>query len=212
MTSSMTMTMSDMESMTMSTASSTAAAATATSTAMSMSMGDSSSCKISMLWNWYTIDACFLAQSWHITTKGAFAASCIGVMLLVVSLELLRRVGKEYDTFILRQFQRNIALDGANLKGQDNSGSCQSGPQIVTFRASPLQQLVRSVIHAMTFGLAYIIMLLAMYFNGFIIICIFIGAFLGKFLCDWMVQRVPMGGLLEQSGSQALEEPSVCCG
>ncbi|KAK4941334.1 hypothetical protein LTR10_018744 [Elasticomyces elasticus] len=160
-----------------------------------------------MLWNWYTIDACFLAESWHITTKGAFAASCIGVILLVVSLEFLRRVGKEYDTFILRQFQRNT-----NFKDHNNTDCCQSGPQIVTFRASPLQQLVRSVIHALTFGLAYIVMLLAMYYNGFVIICIFIGAFLGKFVCDWMVQRVPIGGLLQQSGSQGVEDPTVCCG
>ena len=37
----------------------TSTAAAATSSAMnSMSMDMSNSCKISMLWNWYTIDAC----------------------------------------------------------------------------------------------------------------------------------------------------------
>lgn len=161
---------------------------------------------------WLTSLEGFLAQGWHITSKGAFAASCIGVVLLVVSLELLRRVGKEYDTFIVRQFQRNIAAQAESFKGQNGSDCCQPGPQIVTFRASPLQQFVRSGIHAVIFGLAYIVMLLAMYYNGFILICIFVGAFLGKFVCDWMVQRVPVGGLLEQSGSQTIEEPTVCCG
>src|SRR5438128_1500329 len=28
-----------------------------------------------MLWNWYTIDSCFLASSWKITSTGAFAGS-----------------------------------------------------------------------------------------------------------------------------------------
>lgn len=35
-----------------------------------------------------------------------FAGSCIGVILLVISLEFLRRSAKEYDRYILRQFQR----------------------------------------------------------------------------------------------------------
>ena len=35
------------------------------------------------------------------------------------------------------------------------------------------------------FAVAYFVMLLAMYFNGYVIICIFIGAFLGAFLFSW---------------------------
>lgn len=202
-----------------------------------------------MLWNWYTIDACFLSPSWHITSHGAFAATCIGVVLLVVALEALRRVGKEYDEHIQRDFAARVALI-ANAGGASRSspssasgsggvcpsvaaggGGAGSGrgrggeagallllPQTVTFRASPLQQLVRSVIHAATFGLAYIVMLLAMYYNGYIIICILIGALLGKFLCDWMTRTVVIGGVEHgivkggNSGPAGLEEPTVCCG
>jgi copper transporter 1 len=91
-------------------------------------------------------------------------------------------------------------------------------PQTVTFRASPLQQFVRAVIHTATFGLAYLIMLLAMYYNGYIIISILIGALLGKFLCDWMTRTVVIGALgdgVVKSGNGAaagIEEPTVCCG
>jgi copper transporter 1 len=35
------------------------------------------------------------------------------------------------------------------------------------------------------FGVAYITMLLAMYYNGYIIICIVIGAGLGVFVFSW---------------------------
>lgn len=59
-----------------------------------------------MLWNWYTIDACFLTSSWHIRSSGAFAGSCIGVILLVIALEFLRRFGKEYDRSLLRGAQK----------------------------------------------------------------------------------------------------------
>ncbi|KAL2257091.1 hypothetical protein VTK26DRAFT_677 [Humicola hyalothermophila] len=209
-------------------------------------------CKIDMLWNWHTIDACFLASSWHVTSHGAFAASCIGVVLLVVALEALRRLGKEYDAHIQRDFAARIALlaaagggGGGGGGGSSSSTSAAGGcgpcpdttgealaPQVVTFRAAPLQQLVRAVLHAATFGVAYIVMLLAMSYNGYIIFCILIGALLGKFLCDWMTKTVVVGGgsgvpgsgggVVVGKGSTAngnnngavtgIEEPSVCCG
>jgi copper transporter 1 len=59
-------------------------------------------------------------------------------------------------------------------------------------------------------------MLLAMYFNGYIIISIILGAFFGKVLCDWMVVRLPLVG--EQSHDESeneasgISEPTVCCG
>ena len=187
-----------------------------------------------MLWNWYTIDACFLASTWHIKTRGMFAASCIGVALLVVCLEFLRRIGKEYDAYLLRQYRRRVG----NLRhmpqiphvapkfdGRYNPDNC--GPdaacapplpeqQFITFRASPLQQVTRGLIHAATFGVGYIVMLLAMYFNGFIIISIIIGAFLGKVFCDWMVVRLPLSADRDadegQGGANGISEPTVCCG
>lgn len=158
-----------------------------------------------MLWNWYTIDACFLSPNWHITNNGMFAATCIGVILMVMLVEFFRRLGKEYDAFVLRQFQRESARRYADDR---NFGS-----QVITFRATFLQQLTRSVLHALTFGTAYIVMLMAMYFNGYVIICIFIGAGLGKFVCDWLEVKIDLdGGREDDKQIKGIEEPSVCCG
>ncbi|KAI2463824.1 Ctr-domain-containing protein [Annulohypoxylon bovei var. microspora] len=184
---------------------------------MDMSSSSNSTCTQSMTWNWNTVGTCFLAESWLIESDGAFAASCIGVFFLVICLELLRRLGKEYDSFILRQFQQHATAQVRASK--EDSSSCSDaltpGSQVVTFRAAPLQQLIRSVIHAVSFGVAYILMLIAMAFNGYIIISIIIGAGVGKFLCDWMIAKVVVGGERESQtnkGAEGLEEASVCCG
>lgn len=143
------------------------------------------------------------------------AATCIGVILMVVSLEFLRRLGKEYDSLIQRQFQRHVAAQARAEPLNDNSDSTDlpvAEPRTVTFRASPLQQVIRSILHAATFGLAYIIMLLAMYFNGFIIISILIGAGIGKFICDWLVVKVVIDTEQRGKGPSGIEEPTVCCG
>ncbi|CAG8148306.1 unnamed protein product [Penicillium nalgiovense] len=251
------MDMHDMHGMTMSTATSTTSAAMASSTGMDhggmdhggMDMGNS--CKISMLWNWNTVDACFLAKSWHIKSRGMFAGSCIGVICLVLCLELLRRLGREYDSFIVRrarlrrlymsdsstaQSTSNVPLRSeentrpasnccggnaepdAMLSGAEDDitpvpGSPQNGDSkkqasvsaavsanvtrvggvqrerqegmLAPYRPSLVEHSVRSLLHMVQFAVAYIIMLLAMYFNGYIIICIFIGAFLGAFIFSW---------------------------
>lgn len=139
---------------------------------------------------------------------------------MTVCLEFVRRLGKEYDALLLRQFHARAAE--LSIAGQSKSASppgttcCDNNDQRVsaanptlTFRASPLEQLIRAVVHAVFFGLAYIIMLLAMYYNGYIIISIVLGAGLGKFLCDWLVFKVNVAEATRASG---VEEPTVCCG
>ncbi|KAJ5103844.1 hypothetical protein N7532_004373 [Penicillium argentinense] len=214
-----------------------------------------STCKIDMLWNWYTIDACFISHSWHITSRGMFAGSCIGAICLVLCLEALRRLGREYDAFILRRArlrqlylskkaskssasyasaEENHAIETAAKTSQGNdaretvtaepveqqdqiipaataaaaaagnlsekpssestrhekkSQSCSypinNADTTLSYRPSPVEQVVRALLHTLQFGVAYIIMLLAMYYNGYIIICIFIGAFLGSLVFSW---------------------------
>ncbi|KAJ4420389.1 hypothetical protein N0V82_004378 [Gnomoniopsis sp. IMI 355080] len=169
---------------------------------------------------------CFLAESWHISSNGAFAATCIGTILLVMVMEALRRLGKEYDEWISRGFQARAATvqpssaSDTMLKGSTKQATTATVTSVglssrtIIFRASPLQQVTRSILHAVTLGVAYIVMLLVMSYNGYVIICVLIGGGLGKFFCDWMTRRivVSVGGETgSEEGAAGLEEPSVCC-
>lgn len=60
----------------------------------------------------------FLAESWHVTSKGMFAGSCIGVICLVISLEFLRRIQR------VRPIQRRFRLKHRHLhvEGQTPAG------------------------------------------------------------------------------------------
>ncbi|KAF2134817.1 Ctr-domain-containing protein [Dothidotthia symphoricarpi CBS 119687] len=192
------------------------ATSTATSSGMGgMSMGGSG-CKISMLWNWNTVDACFIARSWRITSKGMFAGSCVGVVLLVILLELLRRAGKEYDRFIVAQHAKSLAANVPTSSSSSDTGTSKipttstaacTPTTAQTFRPSVLQQAIRALLHTCQFAVAYFVMLLAMYYNGYFIICIFIGAYLGFFIFGWEGFNVSKGG---KDRMQA--DTTVCCG
>jgi copper transporter 1 len=113
-----------------------------------------------------------------------FAGSCIGAILLVILLEFLRRAGKEYDRHIVQQYLASHAPAApvASSASSDNSKTPRTttAPTAQKFRPSVLQQAIRALLHMFQFAVAYFIMLLAMYYNGYIIICIFIGAYLGE--------------------------------
>ncbi|KAF3069722.1 Copper transport protein CTR3 [Daldinia childiae] len=147
-----------------------------------------------MLWNWETIDACFLSESWQVKSRGGFAGLCIGVVLLVILLEFLRRASKIYDQHLIRQHIKatsalaattvNNSTDTANgalISKEGNGALVRATP----FRPKLWQQAIRASLHTLHFALAYWIMLLAMYYNGYLIICIILGAFIGFFILQW---------------------------
>jgi copper transporter 1 len=146
-------------------------------------------------------NAGFISTTWRIKSSGMFAGSCIGVILLVVVLEALRRVSREYDAYSLRSHVRSLATTAPAMMGDSDSDHPSNKDPLVqaipaqntqrSFKPSLLQQLVRAGLHMCTFAVAYFVMLLAMYFNGYIIVCILIGAFLGAFIFSWQSVAMP---------------------
>ncbi|KAL6167638.1 Copper Transporter integral membrane protein that functions in high affinity copper transport [Exserohilum turcicum] len=187
-----------------------------------MGMGMGNGCKISMLWNWNVIDTCFISSSWHVRSRAMFAGSCIGVILLVVLLEFLRRAAKEYDRFLVTQYSKTLvsatntsssasSSNGAATNKQpettERATSGMAGASRAKFRPSIMQQAVRALLHTCAFAVAYFVMLLAMYYNGYFIICIFIGAYIGYFVFGWESFSVSGGG-----EDRMQEDATVCCG
>ena len=128
----------------------------------------------------------------------------------MILLEFLRRLQRECDRHIQQKpmRDRNPGLAFSNSKSGRNgslneisTSNTEDPPHSAVpllgewERLSPLrgpdhvptvfQQGVRAGIYMLQFAVAYMIMLLAMYYNGYIIICIFIGAFIGFFIFSW---------------------------
>jgi copper transporter 1 len=150
----------------------------------------------------------FISKSWHIKSKGMFAGTCIGVVLLVMSLEFLRRLAKEYDRYLFRQYKRSqqrASVIQSRVTGKDGPSNGSSTTVTTTAPSSSrpniFQQAVRATLHMMQFAVAYFIMMLVMYYNGYFIICIIAGAWLGAFVFSWeSVSLVRYGTDIEKFG------------
>ncbi|KEF52685.1 uncharacterized protein A1O9_11102 [Exophiala aquamarina CBS 119918] len=166
-----------------------------------MNMGGA--CRISMTWNWYTLRACFISKTWQVTSSGILTGLCVGVICLVISLEFLRRVQREYDAFTQRQDRERYASVpfASRFSAPSSEHEFENGKNVSigfhSVRTTLLQQpqlnrvallqrqILRALLHTLHFGVAYFVLLIAMYYNGYIIICILIGAFLGSFISSW---------------------------
>ena len=107
-----------------------------------------------------------------------FAGSCIGVICLVISLELLRRLGREYDYHLRRKDGKAAMPPPERFINHSKDASEETSPEAPTqtpikgvhIRPGPMvmiqRQVVRATIHMSQFAVAYFIMLLAMYYNG----------------------------------------------
>ena len=119
-----------------------------------------------------------------------FAGSCIGVICLVICLEFLRRIQREYNRSIKRQdgdvaaAATTIIARSASTPSEDehtlNKGSNANvaatrsptgqSSRMIRVQADRMtllrRQMIRALLHTFQFGVAYILMLIAMSFNG----------------------------------------------
>lgn len=189
-------------------------------------------CKISMLWNWYTIDSCFFARSWHVTSRGMFAGTCIGIFFWVISYCWLHRFIVEYDNSIINFKQKKHGIDACqsccgpagesnNIANTDDSsedkhsssdhqvidvntnrpGSDIWAPLLQTFShrwfigwlkkkdnviyPNPLEHIGRSGLYLMEWTISYLLMLMWMYYNGYVIITMILGYFFGQLIFNY---------------------------
>ncbi|KAL2068822.1 hypothetical protein VTL71DRAFT_15160 [Oculimacula yallundae] len=163
-------------------ATTTAVQQAVTTPAMAMSMGGTSGCKLSMLLNWHTIDACFLSSIFHIRSSFTFFLACLGAFLLVISLEFLRRFQRGFDRH-LRKRNKLLQEEAYAQPEETEEKLLETGLDLKQRRQKVLlvvlEQLLRGAIHAVQFAASYCIMLLFMYSNGYIIISILVGALVG---------------------------------
>lgn len=68
-----------------------------------------------MLFNYNTVDACFLSSRWHIHSKGMFAGSILAIFTLCILIEFVRRCGRELDRWLVRRAGLGASGDVSNV-------------------------------------------------------------------------------------------------
>lgn len=195
--------------------------AMASATSMPMSMPTKPMCSMSMLWNWNTKNVCFIAESWQTTTKALFAGTCLGVFGLLIAMVWWRRLLAQYKHYItvvrqdevtqLVQLGAKIDEAPANIPAESNvfmhlfsvfnhnwlltvnQNLAVQKKDTDTLEVYPsiFEHTLMCVGDTIEWSAHHCVMLLFMYFNGYVFISAMIGAGIGWFLFGYnRVQRM----------------------
>ncbi|KAF5264848.1 hypothetical protein FOXYS1_4374 [Fusarium oxysporum] len=194
-----------------------------------------------MLWNWNTIGTCFISKAWYMDSGGKFGITCFGAFMLVMLLEFLARVSREWERHrfargapnsqgpyapaagielavlqpaaaqpdgIQPVASRPASATGPN-NGKDANDANNDANPIPNFCPSFVEHaFINAILHMVQCIITYILILMAVSFNGYIIISMFIGAYVGA-LC---FQRDPLTETRNPNAYQrAFQQPVVCC-
>ncbi|TFK21096.1 Ctr copper transporter [Coprinopsis marcescibilis] len=158
-------------------------------------------CNMHMLWNTDIVDTCIVFRSWHISTKSAFFASCIAIVLLCVFHEWLRVFQQKVDRQIALRLQKKAAgLRGSRGSsrerdtpvspteiGEHEDAGLLSGQRLLSnaltgVAVSGPSRILRASLYGATVFISFFLMLVFMTYNAYLIAAVVIGASLGHYI------------------------------
>jgi copper transporter 1 len=116
-------------------------------------------CSMSMLFTWDTNNLCIVFRQWHIRSTSSLVFSLLAVVLIAVGYEALRSVSRSYEAAAAKRIQTMPR---------------QNQPQ-----AAKSAHLVKAVLYAVQNFYAFMLMLVFMTYNGWVMIAVSLGAFIG---------------------------------
>ncbi|ODV95132.1 hypothetical protein PACTADRAFT_2842 [Pachysolen tannophilus NRRL Y-2460] len=130
----------------------------------------SSSCKMSMLLTWDYEDSCILSSSWHIHNTRDLFFSILFTIALSAGYELFKKKSQIYIT-------KNFTMSPSSIPlVEENS-------RLLTRRLRVLK-FYRSILYAIRVFYSFMLMLVFMSFNWWIILSVVFGSGLGYFLFE----------------------------
>ncbi|KAK1063293.1 copper transpport protein [Friedmanniomyces endolithicus] len=126
---------------------------------MDMGPPDSPMCSMNMLFTWDTTNLCIVFRSWRITSTTALIVSILGVMALTAGYEAMREASRRYE-------QRHAAIMESAARSSAQAEE-QKG------------KVVKAALYGVQVFYSFFIMLLFMTYNGWIMLAVGFGAFVG---------------------------------
>ncbi|SPQ17883.1 2b127171-280e-4fcc-9934-7bc6719e1b6e [Thermothielavioides terrestris] len=121
--------------------------------------GGSHMCSMNMLFTWDTTNLCIVFRQWHITSNLGLVASLVAVVAICAGYEALREGIRRYEAALSRR------VDTVPRQSREQ----------VSRRA----HVVKAVLYGFQTFYAFMIMLIFMTYNGWVMIAVSVGAGLG---------------------------------
>jgi len=136
-------------------------------------------CSMNMLFTWSSKDLCIIFRQWRVTGTFSLILSLVAIVLLTAGYECIREISRRYE----QQHSAEMAAystSGSSASPQPN----ESSSLLVVGRDSKAAAerkgtIIKGLLYALQVFYSFFIMLLFMTYNGWIMLAVAIGAFVG---------------------------------
>ncbi|KAF2026490.1 ctr copper transporter family protein [Setomelanomma holmii] len=118
-------------------------------------------CNMNMLFTWDTTNLCIVFRGWHVSGTGSLIVSLLAIVLLTAGYEAVREASRRYEAYSSRVVEGRRG--GDDLREQQ-------------------MKIVKGALYAVQVFYSFFIMLLFMTYNGWIMLAVAVGAFVGYLL------------------------------
>jgi len=123
-------------------------------------------CSMNMLFTWSTDNLCIVFRGWHVRSTFSLLISLILIVLLCAGYEAVRELSRRYEAATTKRDEAPVPR-GANAR---RSGGVKTS------------DVIRAALYAVQVFYSFFIMLLFMTYNGWVMLAVAIGAFVGHIL------------------------------
>ncbi|KEQ92684.1 hypothetical protein AUEXF2481DRAFT_7424 [Aureobasidium subglaciale EXF-2481] len=116
-------------------------------------------CNMNMLFTWDTNNLCIVFKSWRVTSTMSLIWSLLGVILLTAGYELIREASRRYEAKVQKDIDDMPRRNAANVYAKTKT--------------------IKAAFYAVQVFYSFFIMLLFMTYNGWIMLAVGVGAFVG---------------------------------
>jgi len=127
-------------------------------------------CSMSMLFTWNTKDLCIIFRWWHIRDFASLLFSLVAIVLLTAGYEALREASRRYEKWVEKETEETP-------NDTERDPLLWSGRNQV--EVSKRAHVIKAALYAFQTFYAFMLMLLFMTYNGWVMLAMFIGSFLG---------------------------------
>ncbi|KAH7328822.1 ctr copper transporter [Stachybotrys elegans] len=119
-------------------------------------------CSMNMLFTWDTENLCIVFRQWHVRSTASLVFSLAAVLVLAMGYEGLRAISRRYESAMTKRVQ---------AMPRQNQAS-----------ANQRAHIIKAALYALQNFYAFMLMLIFMTYNGWVMIAVSGGAFFGYLL------------------------------
>ncbi|EHY59201.1 hypothetical protein, variant [Exophiala dermatitidis NIH/UT8656] len=128
-----------------------------------MDMGEGQ-CSMNMLFTWSSKNLCIIFPQWRVTGTHSFILSLLAIVLLTAGYECVREISRRYEQ-----------IHKARMAAYSTSASRRESKAAAERQGT----IIKAALYAVQVFYSFFIMLLFMTYNGWVMLAVAVGAFIG---------------------------------